>query len=179
MACAGVVLILLVLGALFLATPVYEEFRHRTLKQYSDAGPYAVDIHCSKCDLDLCLQNDVAAAMDVSGRAQGFGFPTNKISHVLRETVVRNVPTVFFDLRQKGFFSELVNTVHIDLKKPGLVSLNITVGEGDVVIRDGSDNGLTASRLVINVRHGTLTLPRFFPGKAMILNVPDGGLKYR
>ncbi len=169
MACAGAILIILVLGALFLATPVYEEIRDRTSGQYSNDGPYAVDIHCSSCDLDLSLKNDVAAAMDVSGSAQGFGFPTNKISHVLRETVVGNVPTVFFDLRQKGFFSELVNTVHIDLKKAGLNSLNITVDEGDVVINDSTDNGLTASRLVINVRHGTLTLPRSFQGKAMML----------
>ncbi len=178
-ACAGVILIILVLGALFLATPVYEEIRQRTNEQFSNASPYSAYIHCSTCDLDLGLKNNVATAMDVSGSAQGFGFPTNKIYHVLRETVIKNVPTVFFDLTQKGLFSELVNTLHIDLRKSGLESLTINVDKGDVVIRDSTDNGLTANRIVITVRHGTLTLPRFFQGKTMTLEVPAGGLKYR
>ncbi len=178
-ACTGTILIILVLGALFLATPVYEEIRQRTSEQYPNTGPYAADIHCSTCDLDLSLKNDAPTAMDVSGSAQGFGFPTNKIYHVMRETVIKNVPTVFFDLTQKGLFSELVNTVHIDLRKAGLKSLSITVDKGDVVVRDNTDNGSTASRIVITVRHGTLTLPRFFQGKAMRLNVPADGLKYR
>lgn len=181
--CAGGILILLVLGALFLATPVYEEIHDRTGGKNYSSGPFSAGIHCSRCDLDLYLENNADTAMVVSGTAQGFGFPTNTISHTLTETVVQGVPTVFFDLRHKGLFSELVNTVQVNLRKKSLESLNITVDEGDVTVHDSADNetagGLPDVRTVITVKHGTLTLPRYFQGRAMTLNAPPGRLKYR
>ncbi|MBF0506114.1 MAG: phosphatase PAP2 family protein [Nitrospirae bacterium] len=178
----GGILIILVLGALFLATPVYEEIHDQTNEGYLNGGQFSVDMHCSRCDLDLYLENGGGPAVAVSGTAQGFGFPTNKISHTLTETVRQGVPTVFFDLRHKGFFSELVNTIQVKLRKKRLAHLNITVDEGDVAVHDSTDaglgKGLPESRLVITVKHGTLTIPRSFHGKNVMLNVPSGSLKY-
>ncbi len=180
---AAGILIVLVLGALFLATPIYEDIHHRTSEEYLNPGPFSVDIHCSRCDLDLYLENAADAAVTVSGAAQGFGFPTNKIVHSFYETSRQGVRTVFFDLTHKGLFSELVNTIRVNLKKKHLDSLNIMVDDGDVTVHDspdaGIDRALPETRLVITVKHGTLTLPDHFHGKTMILNVPAGGLKYR
>ncbi len=100
----GGILIILVLGALFLATPVYEEIHQQTEERHLNAGPFSVDVHCSRCDLDLYLENGGGPAVAVSGTVQGFGFPTNKISHTLSETVQQGVPTVFFDPEAQGVF---------------------------------------------------------------------------
>lgn len=179
----GGILIILVLGALLLATPVYEEIHHQTNEVYQNAGPLSVDIYCSRCDLDLHLENDGGPAVAVSGTTQGFGFPANKISHTLSETVRQGVPTVSFDLRHKGVFSELVNNIQVNLRKNRLGHLTVTVDEGDVAVHESDDaglgKGLPESSVVITVKHGTLTIPRSFQGKNMILNVPSGGLRYR
>lgn len=145
---AAVVLGLGVIGGGLLASPDYRDLRGSADLRRHAERPRVVEIVAGTVDVDIRLVADGDAVV-THGSIHGFGLPTNEITSAW-SYVRRPVPTLRWDVRENGFYTDVDGIARIEVPVRGLVRVVVRVRDGDVYVVDACGCALPA----IDVRTG-------------------------
>ncbi len=162
--CIGMVVSVLCAAAL-LATPANREVNWQYQPEGEAIDGREVRLHLDRADLTLVLTDagNPVPVLSLTGRIRGFGPPTSRLrEHRLIEQRDGR-PLVAYELRRRGWFTELNGEVQAQVNIEGLSRLQVRVDEGDIRIIDRTDGTRDFPEFDIRSRHGRIEhlLPRW------------------
>jgi lipid A 4'-phosphatase len=110
------------------------------------ARPVIIKIVADTLDIDLRLVGGSANEIECTGAVHGFGLPTNKITAVW-QFEERPRPTVFFNVSQKGLFTDIDGIAHVSIPVQRLERIIVRVKRGDVSVVDATGGGVAPDQL--------------------------------
>lgn len=146
------VLLLAILGGILLATPVFHEKKFRSPQNLKH--PHQFSLQCDYCQIKIRTVNDDVTAIRGSMIAQGFGFPGSKVYSWSNYFLANNLLSYRMQIVSLGFFSELVNTIEIELSPKLLQAVALEVKDGDIFIED-PDKLWKQNKLYIRQKKGS------------------------
>lgn len=147
------VLLSMVLGGIILATPVFYEKEFRSPQNLH--LPYQFSLECDYCQVKIRISDELPQAIHLKMTAQGFGFPGSKVYPWLNYFLENNLLSYRMQIVSLGFFTELVDSVQVDLSPKLLQAVAIDVKDGDIFIEDPKQLW-KQSKLYIRQKKGSL-----------------------
>ena len=110
-------------------TPTFVEVRH----EFPIRAPAtALQVACSRCDVELVLAGNDSDPVQIEGSVQGFGWPWSKLVQRAIQLETNGMPLVSFSFGQTGHFTELGGRIVIRAPAAKLRTITVLLDNGDL-----------------------------------------------
>ncbi len=114
--------------------------------------PQVFEVSAESADVEVTLVDGPSSAVVIHGELHGFGLPTSELS-AATVFAAKPVPTLEYQITQRGWFTDLNSSVTIDLPAGGFQRLIVRLDRGNIRVTDATRAQVTRTgRLALQLQ---------------------------